>query len=294
MADVTPPSWCQPKFDDYSRTQLCWGEESTLHIYDSEGELIGTLQLYMFQAIHLHAIGRNFTENLEIFKVVPSGTIPAGLELYLSGYCASPCSMAIHFPQGSPPAAGLAGTIDHSDTIAAGKVHSTPTHYQIDWTAPGFVEIKPATWTSPLSYRCDDMVKKQGAGCVFPKFTPTLTTMTKLPAIADNIRRIQTKGPGHYGRPGSGHPLHRLMNKAQQEKNYRAVCSRKITGPQPKGKSCDEYPFKSTYEGGTALSKANRGWAWVPTSEQNRQGGYLIGFYNANRVLSHDAFWVKV
>lgn len=294
VADVVAPSWCKPKFDHYNRTQLCWGEESTLYIYDSEGALIGTLQLYMFQAIHLHAIGRDFTENLKIFRVVPSGTIPAGLVMYLSGYCGSPCSTTIHFLQGSPPAVGLAGTIDHSDAIAAGKMHSTPTHYQIDWTAPGYVEIKPATWKSPLSYRCDDMLTGQGAGCVFPKFTPALTTMTKLPAIADNIRRIQNNGPGHYGRPGSGHPLHRLTNETQQEKNYRAVCGRRVVGPPPKGKSCDEYPFRSTYEGGTALSKANRGWAWVPAGEQSRQGGYIKGFYYANRVLDHDAFYVKV
>jgi hypothetical protein len=134
VAGVVAPSWCQPKFDHYNRTQLCWGELVTLDIYDFEGELIGTLQLYLFQAIHL----------------------------------------------------------------------------------------------------------------------------------------------------------------TQQRKNHDAVCNRKITGPPPKGKSCDEYPFASTYEGGTTLSKANRGWAWVPASEQNRQGGLLTGFYNANRVLSHDAFWVKV
>src|SRR5579859_324591 len=95
-------------------------------------------------------------------------------------------------------------------------------HYQIDWTAPGYTEVQPADWTSPLSYRCDDILKGQGAGCVFPKVTPTLTTMTKLSAIADNIRRIQAKGPGHYGRPGSGHPLHHLTNPAQQRRNHDA------------------------------------------------------------------------
>jgi Deoxyribonuclease NucA/NucB len=110
----------------------------------------------------------------------------------------------------------------------------------------------------------------------------------------DNIRRIQTRGPGHYGRPGSGHPLHRLTNTAQQEKNYRAVCGRSVVGPPPKGKSCDEYPFKSTYEGGTALSKSNRGWAWVPAGQQGSQGGLIKGFYYSNRVLNHDAFYVKV
>jgi hypothetical protein len=118
--------------------------------------------------------------------------------------------------------------------------------------------------------------------------------MTTLPDIAKNIRSIQTKGPGHYGRPGSGHPLHRLVNSTKQNANYNAVCGRKVRGPAPAGKSCDEYPFKTTYEGGTALSASNRGWAWVPTGEQNSQGGLVRSFYYASRVLDHDAFWVKV
>ena len=126
----------------------------------------------------------------------------------------------------------------------------------------------PRLFTSPIDYRCDDTLAGQGAGCVFPKFSPTLTTMTELPAIAANIRRIQNRGPGHYGRPGGGHPLHRLVNPARQRKNHDAVCGKNVVGPPPKGKSCDEYPFRSTYEGGTALSKANRGWAWVPVEEQ--------------------------
>ena len=61
-----------------------------------------------------------------------------------------------------------------------------------------------------------------------------------------------------------------------------------------KGKSCDEYPFKTTYEGGVTLSKANRSWAWVPTSQQSSQGGRIKNFYYANRLLDHEAFWVKV
>jgi hypothetical protein len=40
----------------------------------------------------------------------------------------------------------------------------------------------------------------QGAGCVFPNFTPTLTTMVNLKDIAANIRKAQA-GPGHGVRP---------------------------------------------------------------------------------------------
>ncbi len=33
---------------------------------------------------------------------------------------------------------------------------------------------------------------------------------------------------------------------------------------------------------------------WAPVSEQNSQGGYISSFYQGNRVLSGDSFWVQV
>jgi hypothetical protein len=135
-----------------------------------------------------------------------------------------------------------------------------------DFSAPDFTELTPVVWNSPSQayYRCDDMFSGQGAGCVFPNFAPALTTMTNMKDIAANIRKAQA-GPGHYGEPGKGHPLHYLANKKQQTKNYNAVCSRRAKGgPPPAGKSCDEYPFKTTYEGGTTLSARNRSTAYVP------------------------------
>lgn len=85
------------------------------------------------------------------------------------------------------------------------------------------------------------------------------------------------------------------MNQTLQNRNYQAVCARRVTGPPPKPDlSCDEYPFQSTREGGTALSKNNRGWAWVPTSQQNAQGAYIKNFYYGNRLLDGNAFWVQV
>jgi hypothetical protein len=90
------------------------------------------------------------------------------------------------------------------------------------------------------------------------------------------------------------HPLHRLVDPAQVDKNRDEVCGRKVRGPAPKGMSCDEYPFATTEEGGTKLTEKNRSWAWVPTAQQNSQGGLVRAFYYANRVLNGDAFWVKV
>jgi hypothetical protein len=285
--------FCVPSIEHYNRTQVCWAEVGTITIEDEDGEPIGTVVVTMVQSIQLHVIGRSVSESLAVTSVTTDGKVPKDIEMFLDAHCGLPCTTTVHFPQGALLETGVVGTIDHHDSIGTGKVHSTRTTYELELTAPDTI-FTPGIWHSPLYYRCDDQFATQGAGCVFPSFIPTLTSMTSLPAIAANIRRIQDKGPGHYGRPGSGHPLHRLVNAALQLRNYRAVCRRPGQKPPHKGLSCDEYPFKTTYEGGTALSAANRGWAWVPTGEQNRQGGLISAFYRANRILNKDAFWVEV
>jgi Deoxyribonuclease NucA/NucB len=294
---------CRPGLGRANRTDLCWPGYWTIPVYDQNGNPIGEIQFTTVQYIHLNVIGRKFTEDFNIVSVTETGIVPSYVLLSLSASCGSPCRATVHFPQNFI-AVGTSGTISYYDAIGYGKVHSTRTSYKFDFTVPpGWRSLGPIRSTTPIAYRCDDKVSVlrngkltgQGAGCVYPAVTPALYTMAKLPDIAKNIRNIQNKGPGHYGRYGSGHPLHRLVDQAKQDMNYRAVCARRITGPPPKkGLSCDEYPFKSTYEGGTALSKNNRGWSWVPVSEQNAQGAYVKNFYYANRILDHDPFWVVV
>lgn len=77
-------------------------------------------------------------------------------------------------------------------------------------------------------------------------------------------------------------------------KDREQACGARVTGPRPAGKSCDEYPFASTREGGTTLSAIYRGWAWVPKAEQASQGGLIIGFYKQYRVIDRDPFYVQV
>jgi hypothetical protein len=285
---------CEPRLNWYNRTQLCWKEITTIDIYNEEGDLVGTIVFDTLQTIQLHAIGRTFGETFDITSVIDTGEVPTGITLDFSAYCARPCTATVDFSNGSPLAVGTGGTIAHSDAVASGKKAATLTHYQFLPVAPD-ATFTPLLWKTPTTYRCDDMLKGQGAGCVFNKYAPTMTTMTQLPAIATNIKKIQTDGPGHYGRPYGKHALNRLTDQDQIDKNRNAVCSKKVTGPPPKkGESCDEYPFASTYEGGTKLSEANRGWTWVPVGEQNKQGPRIKNFYYGNRVLDDDAFYVKV
>jgi hypothetical protein len=251
---------------------------------------VGTVTFDVAQEIQLNVRSRSFSEHIAISNVRLAGNA-AGVHLTLTVSCGSPCKATTHFPQDKVIGAEN-GTISYHDSIGNGKQHATKSRYVFGFTKAGYTPGS-IEFSSPISYRCDDAFGPF-AGCVFPEFTPTLTALVGLTDIAKNITAAQN-GPGHYGRPGSGHPLHHLTNAAKQRQNYNAVCARRVVGPPPKkGLSCDEYPFKTTNEGGTKLSQASRRTAWVPTSEQNSQGGFISSFYTANRVLSNDAFWVSV
>ena len=56
-----------------------------------------------------------------------------------------------------------------------------------------------------------------------------------------------------------------------------------------KGMSCDEYPFASTYEGGTGAVIAA-----VPIKENSSQGGQLSAFYRRNSIQDGDCFEVQI
>lgn len=143
--------------------------------------------------------------------------------------------------------------------------------------------------TQSQPYRCDTIASFT-SGCVNPGYWPILATMVNLPTIAQNIRNVQSAGPHHYGRMAGGFPL--IRNDSLQAANNAAACP--PPGPQPPNTTCDEYPFASTSQGASQTQKPDWNSVWAPVSEQNAQGGYISSFYQTNRVLSGDAFWVQV
>lgn len=55
--------------------------------------------------------------------------------------------------------------------------------------------------------------------------------------------------------------------------------------------SCDEYPYASTYEGGTSGKVTV---AHVSATDNSNGGNKLISFYKNNRILDGDSFFVQV
>jgi len=103
------------------------------------------------------------------------------------------------------------------------------------------------------------------------------------PAIAQHIRGSQNSGrPMLLTYLGPGNPL--------ATANYELACPRPLRATMNAlGLSCDEYPFKTTFEGG-ALASA-RG---VPGWEQDRQGGILNAFYAVKLAYRSNAQFAVV
>ncbi|MFD0204648.1 MULTISPECIES: hypothetical protein [Saccharothrix] len=210
--------------------------------------------------------------------------------------------------------------------------------YWIQYTV--FPQVLPPAITPP-GVRCDNALGDNqnnsgdpfaataeaviGAGCVFYGFLPVMTYSKtgSYPTLAAHIEAAQISGlPGAYP---AGAVLNRITNPTLKNQNGYKACPPSSVWPRPTGKSCDEYPFRSTSQGastqtpqGTARTFAPPTVSWcemnpawgVPTgvtgptgwsscminATHNGNGGAALGaFYSSNRVLDGDPFkvWIQ-
>ncbi|MBV9449116.1 MAG: hypothetical protein JO345_24780 [Streptosporangiaceae bacterium] len=291
----------------YDRFDMCAivAGEYYLYTLDPEtGEMVetGDLTFEITHDIALSAVTSTFAESDEFLVTSAAGDADSGTTIALSVSCGGSCRATNHFePSPVEDGSNLTGSVSYSDSTTT--VDSTSSSYTWVFHNPIATNGPVSFSFGSLTYRCDDEVAAY-PGCVVPAYTPTLTTMTLLPAIDANIASIQAAGPHHYGNPSysPAYPLHRTTDPTIQNANNSTACppSRKprpggsypYVGPAPG--SCDEYPFATTLEGASRTQKPDWGTAIVPPSEQSAQGGYISSFYQANRILDGDAFWVAV
>ncbi|MFE6611506.1 hypothetical protein [Amycolatopsis sp. NPDC057786] len=165
-------------------------------------------------------------------------------------------------------------------------------------------------------FRCDTATYLGlPAGCVFTARTFSLNVQfarDRYPDVVDHIRDAQynpaaTK-PGHFtlipGNPKNGTPLTRLYpgyDKAFYDRNHAKAVQTCIefwgTGYTEGGtKDCDEYPFRSTYQGAAYSDNGGSvGYSARPLAKgQNRSAGSDLGiFYKDQRLLDGDGFFVN-
>jgi hypothetical protein len=277
---------CTPGLNIYNRTELCFRTAVTVRVVRKNVQ-IGTITFDLTHAVTLDAGGRTFTDRIVLSDLSESGQY-SGVRLGLVASCGTHCTADDQFPQGKAITEGSTGTISYDSSVGSGQSTSTRTTYRLTFSKPGD-ESGSFSYQTPIAYRCDDALPGVAAGCVFPEYAPYLKILDSLDAVAYNIATAQ-EDPAHYGRPGH-YPLIRASLSAQQAASYySAVCGSQVA-PGP-GLACDEYPFRTTDEGGTRVGVRNRRTAWVPAAQEAAKNKDIAAFYAAGRVLPCDEFWV--
>lgn len=165
------------------------------------------------------------------------------------------------------------------------------------------------TFDMPLaSSRCDNTIGNRAPGCVFNGIPGVMGYSQSLnPAFVDHIYKAQVSGLP--GRLSTSTYLKKLSNATQVAANGAKACPSSLV--RPTGYSCDEYPFRSTYQGastsGATLARSfpgcqmpdpqrtgATGWSrcFIPATQNSSAGGLLSAFYSNERILDGDLYQV--
>jgi hypothetical protein len=171
-------------------------------------------------------------------------------------------------------------------------------------------------YAASMRFRCDSYAMKYAdRGCININFTPTVdfdaTKNPKVSEVAQHIYDAQRYiwysawGIPHDAVPAErnsdpqvlpyGGTLQYESNASRANANRYAVCSQfQPTYPE---ETCDEFPFASSKQGGgNYLYPGMNRWysiRGVPSPANSSQGATLGHFYNANRLLDNDYFYVN-
>ncbi|MEV6740449.1 NucA/NucB deoxyribonuclease domain-containing protein [Streptomyces sp. NPDC051104] len=259
--------------------------------------VVGTIDYDVKHQMTLLANSANWSETFTVSKarVTREGK---DVHVNIAATSGGGTKATVHFSQGHILDSGPAnGSIDYTTAaIPKGTVNpKAKTHYTYTFTKPGIIPGS-VSYDSAV-YRCDNYygsARASRSGCAIPE-APTAVSMVGIPYINDGIRKLRANG-GHYGDPNGGQPLHWMINPTQEDKNRKAVCSVPVPPDmQSAGRtSCDEYPFASTYEGGTYLPANQREITWVNVQENRTQGGTITAWRNKMHVMDGDPFYVIV
>ncbi|GAA3166333.1 hypothetical protein GCM10010531_18680 [Blastococcus jejuensis] len=316
---IPPPSNCGTQgYYTMTRFWMCGVWLNRLNFIDTRtGAIVGTLEYGVVDYIYSSNTSVNFMHQVQWDFHAATGvgqTLPQTISGRAS--CTGNCYVnTLDFPS-QPATVGrqaYATALNTTTATTSGAIaHSSATTYY-HFTGSNGTSTEGSI-TAPR-IRCDNaMPGTINTGCAFDQFVPTMqySRSGSRAQVAAHIQQAQASGL-----PGSASArsfLHRLTNSTLTTKNGSTACGSPPPAPlAPAGSSCDEYPFRSTYEGaytggGTARTQAGCYYVIVNPStgssgysicsvnlDQNRNAGAdLGGFYTRNRVINADPFMVEI
>ncbi|MEV0382689.1 hypothetical protein [Nonomuraea sp. NPDC050643] len=308
-----------------TRTAACVIEDGILLIFTvPNGVVIGSIQFTVSSLTTLDYGSLRWTQSWHYqANSVAGPAIPAVLDtfLYAEPECLASCTVS---------SSSLVG-----GSALPGRVHSMTTYFNSPlsgyrWGAHGGIRywFANAAWvnpttnasiTTPAVHRCDDALTGYPAGCVYDSVRPLHDVLSsRYPAYAHHLRLAIN----HFKMTDV---LTRTQNETIIDRNYNTACPPGHPKPTTPGVwSCDEYPFKSTYNGAYSqpygrnimIINWNTGYgfncnaSWLTVRSPTDSGGYSVcmiplaentlggsdlgAFYYKSRVLDGDQFQVRV
>lgn len=232
---------------------------------------------------------------LSLYKA--TGVVRAGVVGSVAVSCTSSCT-----PSTVPPPQWLRFRTTGYDTFRA--VTESP-GTATDFTNPLATMTIQSTAPNPLTddigpradVRCDSTprVGPNTGGCVYYLYRPTYelsTTNADTEEVAWHVWWAQNNLNTAWGWEDHGPALTRTRDRQLIRDNRTEAC-RAAPSPRPPGQSCDEYPFATTHEG--ASKNPDFSWHMIDARQNTAEGrDYRRPWYNDNRLLEDDQFWVRV
>ncbi|WP_063746820.1 NucA/NucB deoxyribonuclease domain-containing protein [Streptomyces sp. PsTaAH-124] len=321
------PPWCYESSNGdgtwyYNRFQACSIATNLVNVIDvKSGATVGQIFYQTNEYVYTNDELANWGHQVTIRLVTQWGET-AGTTVQGDAICNGTCTLSvghIDFPsqplsQSNPPFGEAFPETTATATGAVGEAKSVM-YWQFKnpkWAKqPDLVGSQVA-----VPIRCDNDTKGVSTvGCVFKDYEPVNVVSRNglYPKYAKHISEAQASGlPGAYP---DGQPLTRQTDSAEATKNRSTACPQASKGgyTRPAGYSCDEYPFASTHEGAANNPTLGRSFSWcqisqlssrtgpgwsacmIPATENTAAGrDDLRPFYNKNRVLEKDKFYVWI
>ena len=269
---VTPPQWCTDNpFTGWTvkRSQACSIASGLYTIYEVKngirGAVIGTMNFVLYRYLFTSLEEPLIADQIQVSSTIVTGAA-VGTELvkidyetgddFLVGYANLPTTTLTPgvFAQGDALSSWDVEASSHAFNqgtwVIAFNSPNVPDIYEIG------IESNTAALAAP-PIRCDnELPGRTTSGCVFIDSVPNITYNTTSPNVTEFANHVQlAQASGLPGSSASQIPLHRTTVSSTITANRNLACPQSL--PRPDGKSCDEYPFASTYEGAYASQVIN-------------------------------------
>jgi hypothetical protein len=160
-------------------------------------------------------------------------------------------------------------------------------------THPSAPNSSSSTIDGTDEFRCDNQTNVRSAGCVNPRFAPTVTfddtEYPELAPVTHHMRLAQDLLPDHPGRPGDTPFVRVAGGSPEAVANRNRSCDNNTAFRYDgTGTECDEYPFATTSQSSTSAFSAMP----VPAAANSRQGNILSDGILKDRISVNDSYYV--